>query len=246
MINIKKRRRMKLGFLGMVLVLIGLFSVVNYNILVPQNIVKEVSATENGSTGTQWNVTGKFDAGDIICGLVLEPTYREPGWLDILEPMVLNHPRYGKILYPNIAVYLELYYEDGLLISKIEMIWINDPNAKPPVNLHLYIYNMTYLPENSSLSSYFPVEAVTGTSWIVLTPEGVKDSGNYTLKVSAFGAMPAPTDQPPSRIALGERLVGYPYWFLLPVGLCIIILGVTVMVIVLFPRIIEKSKNRMQ
>jgi len=239
----KKGRRLKLGISGLVLVFIGLFSIMNYNVSIPRNEVDEVAATENASIGTKWNVTGKFIEGDIICGLVLEPVYEEPGWLNIMEPMVPEHPRYGSINFRNIAVYLELYYEDGSLVSKIEMIWVNNPEASSPVNLHLYIYNMTYLTENSTPSSYLEVETITGTSWVVLTSEGVEKSGDYTLEVSAFGAIPAPKDQPPSRIALGNRVIEQPYGFLFPVGLCAVVIGAVLMVIATFPSIIEK-RNR--
>jgi len=240
----KRGRRFKIGILGVFLIAVGYFCATNSGIPVKLNDVEEVSRVNNSASAgiCSWNVSGWFAKGDVICGLVLEPQYKVPGWLQCLEP-IGDVPPYGFVDYPHIFVYLKLLDEGGDVVSWVEMLWVNDPNAKSPLNLHLYVYNMTYIFGGSS-ESYFPVEVVWGTSWIVLTPEGAPHNGTYTLSVSAFGAISPPSDNPPTVIALGKRKIGYPYTYLLPLGIVLICGGLFANFVALFPYIVERKNVR--
>lgn len=250
----KSKTRIKLGAFGILLLIIGYFCVTNSQVSIALDEVEELALADNSEGVAQnrgsylWNVSAYFTEGDIICGRLTEPQYKEPGWLDCLEPSNPFDPRYGKIELPNIYVYLELLDNEMGLISKVEMVWVNDPYAKAPLNLHLYIYNMSYLFANSTPSSYYPVEMVSGTIWIVLTPHGAPKNGTYTLKVSAFGSTVPPQNNPPTQIALGKRLFGYPFAYLLPLGAFFIIGGTASVIIGAFPRAVEwerkTSKNK--
>jgi hypothetical protein len=244
----KRSRRWKLFAFGLILTIAGFLCLGNYNTPVIRESVIEVNATDNSSKAGSylWNVTASFAKGDIICGLVLEPQYKEPGWFLCLEPTG-DVPPYGYVEYPYIFVYLYLYNEHGDLVYPfIEMVWVNNPEAKEPVKFHFYIYNMTYMYNENSTNQYSPVDVVPGTSWIVLTPEGAPNNGVYTLKVSAFGARAPPVDDPPVRIALGKKLgtSDYPYTFLLPIGICLVASGGVSILIAGFPRIIERRSKR--
>ena len=244
----KRSRRWKLFTFGIMLAIAGYLCIGNYNTPIIRESVNEVKATDNSGKASSysWNVTASFAKGDVICGLVLEPQYREPGWFQVLEPRGSVLP-YGYIEYPHIFVRLYLYNKDGNLIYPlIEMVWVNNPEAKEPVKSHFYIYNMTYLYDENSTNQYFPVDVVPGTSWIVLTPKGAPDNGTYTLKVSAFGASIPPVDNPPTRIALGKKSVmsDYPYTFLLPIGIGLVSSGVISILIAGFPQIIERRSKR--
>jgi len=233
----KKNNRLKIGALGILLIFVAYFCVTNYQVPVELDEVEEVNRTEKSSS---WNVTASFVEGDIICGLVLEPQYQIPGWLQCLEPAGYILP-YGYCKYPHIFVYLDLYKDDEL-VSKVEMVWVNDPYAKEPINMHLYVYNMSYVEKNSTMV-YHPVETVSGT-WVVLTPEGAPANGTYRLEVSASGAIPPPVNNPPTKIALGKRLISYPYTYLLPLGVVSASSGVVCIVIGGFPRIIERKQKK--
>lgn len=243
----KKNTRIKLAVFGVLLVIIGYFCVRSSQALVPLNEVEELGLTDNSEGVAKqrgsylWNVSAYFAEGDIICGRLTEPQYKTPGWLNCLEPVNPFDPRYGKINLPNIFVYLELLSEDMELISKVEMVWVNDPNAKPPMRDHLYIYNMSYIFENSTTSDYYPVETVPGTIWIVLTPDGAPCNGTYTLRVRAFGSAIPPQNNPPTHIALGKRLLDYPFSYLLPLGVFSAIVGVVLIFTGSFPKIIERK-----
>jgi len=243
----KKNTRLKLGVFGILLVVIGYFCVTNSQVLVGLNKVEEIALADNSQKVAQergsylWNVSAYFTKGDIICARLTEPQPKEPGWLQCLEPANLFDPRYGKIELPNIYVYLKLFHNDAELVSEVEMVWVNDPYAKSPLDQHLYIYNMSYLFENSTVSDYHPVENVPGTIWIVLTR--APENGTYTLTVSAFGSTVPPRDQPPTHIALGKRLMGYPFAYLLPLGVFSAIVGVVLIFIGSFPKIIERERK---
>lgn len=245
----KRKTRMKLCAFGILLVIIAFFCVANSQILVELDEVEELALTDNSEGVAKqrgsylWNVSANFTKGDIICGRLTEPQYKIPGWLQCLEPANPSDPRYGKIVLHNIYVYLELLNETMGLVSKVEMVWVNDPNAKPPLNQHLYIYNMSYLFPNSSVSDYYPVEQVPGTIWIVLTPRGAPKNGTYTLRVSAFGSTTPPQDNPPTLIALGKRLLGYPFTFLLSIGISLTICGTACIIVGVFPEVIERERK---
>lgn len=243
----KSSRRLKIGVLGTALILVAYFLIVNHQTPVRLETVDEVNAQINSlkniSEGNySWNVSASFVEGDIICGLVLEPLPSSEGisWLNILEPIGPVTP-YGYINYPHIFVYLELYNGDNL-VSKVEMVWVNDPEASPPVNAHLYVYNMSYVYANETAEPKYHYVETVGT-WVVLTPDGAPENGTYTLKVFAFGAIPPPDNVPPSRIALGKRLIGYPYTYFLALGIFSSICGVSCVVISIFPGIIERKKK---
>jgi hypothetical protein len=242
----RRNRRLKIGVFGVILIFIAYFLISNYQVPVELDEVKEVARTTNtlrniAAGNYSWNVTASFFKGDIICGLVQEPqpSSENISWLNFLEPPGTYEP-YGYINYPHIFVFLELYNGDEL-ISKVEMVWVNDPNAKPPINAHLFLYNMSYLYDHEYK---FPVDTVANT-WIVLTPEGASADGNYTLKVFAFGAISPPNDIPPTNIALGRRLIGCPYTYFLPLGVCSAICGVFCIFISVFPKIIEREKRKL-
>jgi len=247
----KKNTRLKLGALGILLVIIAYFCIVNSQVVGELDEVKQLAVTDNSEGVAKergsylWNVSAYFTKGDIICGRVTEPQLKEPGWLQCLEPPNLEDPRYGEIVLPHIFVYLDLLSENMERVSRVEMVWVNDPNAKPPLNQHLYIYNMSYIFENSTVSDYYPVEKVPGTIWVVLTPDGAPKNGTYTLEVWTLGGAAPPQDNPPTNIALGKRAIGYRFAFLLPLGVFFAICGVLSIFIGSFPKIIErKGKKR--
>ncbi len=236
----KKSTRLKIGFYGLVLIIVGSIIAINYQFQVKGDTVVEIDRVENSAASKSywWNVSGYFEKGDVVCGLLLPPIYQVPGWLQMLEPHGSYAP-YGMIPFSHVFVDCSLFDSSGETVSTVEIVWANDPNGKPPINEQLLVYDMTYLVQGKE-DQYSPVMQVS--PWFELVPRGVDFSGNYTLKISAYGATAMPVDQPPFVIALGKRSIVHPYLFFLPLGSVIIAGGVFLVVVAAIPMIVTRPR----